>query len=121
MTASVYRYILSGKFQVIGYEDESVCLERDNGDRVWMCKGQRHRINGSAVEKANGYRAWFYEGLYHRENGPAVEWENGNKYWYYKGQQHREDGPAVVMNNGKTMLYYHRGRKLPKEKWEKIK
>lgn len=61
MNANIYKHIFIAKSQIIGYEDESVCIESYNGNKLWYYKGQLHRINGPAVVCANGDKYWWYD------------------------------------------------------------
>lgn len=68
-----------GRAEIIGYEDDSVCLKRKDV-KGWFRKGQLHRINGPALESGD-IEYWFKDGQIHRRNGPAVKIGNHEEYW----------------------------------------
>jgi hypothetical protein len=44
-------------------EEEGYILT-NNGSKIWMLNGQRHRVSGPAVETAGSFKAWWYKGQY---------------------------------------------------------
>ena len=60
---NIYRNILFDGARIVGWENESICIEYTNGNKIW-----------------------YKNGLWHRENGPAVEFRNGDKAWYKNGR-----------------------------------
>ena len=70
------------------------------GLKIWIQKGQRHRLDGPAYIDPNGYCQWWKNGKLHRLSGPAIEWPEGQKEWWVNNQRHRTDGPAVIYSDG---------------------
>ena len=83
------------------HRDGGPAIERPDGTKEWLYRGQRHRDDGPAVEFSDGYRAWYQYGERHRDDGPAIERPDGTKEWLYRGQRHRDDGPAVEWASGR--------------------
>lgn len=81
----LYRRLIKGEVKIIGYEDESICLEY-MGVKSWYRGNKLHRINGPAVE-GNNSSYWFRDGQMHGSHGPAVEYSNGKKEWWHEGQR----------------------------------
>ena len=63
MNSYIYDLILSHDAEIVGWEDESVCIKH-----------------------YHGYKHWYKNGLRHRENGPAIEGTYNNKYYYINDQ-----------------------------------
>ena len=90
----------------------------DDGHKVWLLDGKRHREDGPACEFSDGSKLWYRNGLLHRVDGPAVECANGTKFWYLNGFLHRVDGPAIEYPDGRKFWYFD-GKELTEEKFNK--
>jgi len=78
-----------------------------SGDKYWLYKNKRHRLNGPAIEYVNGYKSYYINGKLHRLNGPAVEYINGTKYYYINGKKFytfEEYKEAVIQYKIKEIL-----------------
>ena len=64
MNRWIYRLILFRGSKIVGWEDESVCIENGNGNNLW-----------------------YRDGFLHRKNGPVVEFSGGDKWWCINGQR----------------------------------
>lgn len=79
-----------------------------NGDLFWYRYDELHNPHGPAVVRTNGEEEWYWEGLLHRVGGPAITDQFGNLFWYQDGELHNEHGPAIIRNDG-TMEWYVNG------------
>lgn len=60
----LYKVLISGKVEILDYEDESICI-------IWLNANRRVF-----------HKEWYSKGQLHRINDPAVEWSDGTKFWY---------------------------------------
>lgn len=75
--------------------------ENENGTKMWMCDGKRHREDGPAIEFPGGGKHWFSNGKRHRVGGPAIEHPCGKneccgkKEWWEDGVFQYSEEPIV--------------------------
>ncbi len=60
-------------------------IESEDGSKVWLKNGKKHREDGPAIEFMNGNKEWWIKGKLHRIDGPAIEKSNGHKQWWIDG------------------------------------
>jgi len=57
------------------------------GEKVYIKKGKKDRLNGPAVERKNGYKAWYHDGVLDRKGKPAVIHPDGREEYWEKGKR----------------------------------
>ena len=55
--------------------------------------------DGNYVDE-DGDLVWVFKGNYHRNDGPAIIYKEGGEEWVNHGQLHRTDGPAIEGPDG---------------------
>lgn len=66
---NIYSYILYWDFELIGYDNESVCLRSSMYDRLWI------KMENKTI---------------HKKNGPAMVYNDGVALWYINGKEQSE-------------------------------
>ena len=61
-------------------------VDADGTIRWYDDAGDLHRDGGPAIERPDGTKEWLYRGQRHRDDGPAVEWASGRQEWWTTGR-----------------------------------
>ena len=98
--------------------DDAFQFIDNDGAKVWLQNGVRHRDGAPAVVYENGTELWYQHGLFHRDDGPAIINHNSTVYWYKHGKFHRTDGPAIIWPNGSVHWYIDNQRISSRQKYK---